>query len=173
MPSPQKICPKCQAVAAPDAPICRNCGHGFSTQFTPPLPYSGPSHAVPLPKHRTTAFYLLTCLLPAVLFVLFLAAAAFQGARNNAVTASPPTDVVLDQSDTSSLFLQMPEQQMLQLFGKPGRAPIPTDDGGHLWVYDLKQGGCLAVRFGWNGTDYILIDAMTINSPVNWKIRHY
>lgn len=174
MPLPQKICPKCQAVAALDTPICRNCGHGFSTQFAPPviptLPPTHFNHHMATLHKRPALTIVIVC--AGVIGILLLVAAA-RVFTPQSPSLPPSTDVVLDQSAENSLFLQMPEEQMLALFGKPGAAPIPTDTRGHLWVYDLKQGGCLAARFEWNGRDYILTDAMTINSPAKWEIRHY
>jgi len=33
---PYKQCPRCGTTSALNAPQCTQCGHGFSTQFTPP-----------------------------------------------------------------------------------------------------------------------------------------
>lgn len=47
-----KKCPKCQTVAAIDAPVCAACGHQFRTQFTQPV-----GQVPPQPTQPTQSMY--------------------------------------------------------------------------------------------------------------------
>ena len=184
---PQKICPKCSAVVNLSAALCRNCGHGFRTQFTPPAPAQAvappldrtqavpltPAYAPPVSrpfstqKRRSTAFWLLTCLAPALVFFGLLMASAVREAQKN---QSAPTGIVLNGSAVNLLRVGETENEMFAMLGRPAPAPVTTDTGGHLWVYDINEGGCLAARFEWNGEGYALTNALTINSPVKFRI---
>ena len=181
MTPPQKICPKCQAVAPIDAPICRNCAHAFRTQFAPPLGQTQAVSPQPVLSHPSPPYqpqnrfqhhvatkqnrFIVTAVLTTAgavgaLFLLLMVSAALSmnGEKNR-----PGHIVSIGEAETLTPLCS--EHQVLETLG------APVQNVNDIWSYPAEGGDIVGVKFGDNGgvrgvQAIVITDA---NGAVIWR----
>lgn len=104
MATPQKICPRCRALAPLDAGFCGQCGHQYRTQFTAPpvvLPQAAPAYAsaaFPDPVSAVPRRPLQWLAVAGIAALTFALVFWFAGRRNGAAPSAPSSGYIRQAS---------------------------------------------------------------------------
>lgn len=150
---PEKICPRCQAIAPLSAVFCQQCGHGFRTQFAPPPtgPASPPQVAASpylrfirgIGSGRSGAGARLALFAAACGTILVLFASVMKTALSpspSAYAGSPASGSLTADTIYQDLHSGMTLQEVTEKFGSP--------DGQQETVADGMYGGDPQGRIG-------------------------